>query len=93
MGIDMQTTWILLRGLVREQAHWEGFAERLASALGDGHRVLALDLPGNGVLHRRRSPTRVADMVEAARDQLATLQVAGPVRLVALSLGGMVAMD
>ncbi len=55
MGIDMQTTWILLRGLVREQAHWEGFAERLASALGDGHRVLALDLPGNGVLHRRRS--------------------------------------
>ncbi len=32
-------------------------------------------------------------MVEAAREQLATLQVAGPVRLVALSLGGMVAMD
>ena len=42
MGIDMQTTWILLRGLVREQAHWEGFAERLASALGDGHRVLVV---------------------------------------------------
>ena len=44
MGIDMQTTWILLRGLVREQAHWEGFAERLASGVlltyeGEGHTI------------------------------------------------------
>ena len=89
----MQTTWILLRGLVREQAHWDGFAERLASALGSGHRVLPLDLPGNGVLHREPSPTRVAAMVDAAREQLAALGVDGPVRLVALSLGGMVAVE
>lgn len=87
------TTWVLLRGLVREQAHWNGFAERLAATLGNGHRVLALDLPGNGVLCGRRSPTRVADMVAAARQELADQQVHGRLRLVALSLGGMVAVE
>ncbi|HAV70244.1 MAG TPA: alpha/beta hydrolase, partial [Alcanivorax sp.] len=44
----MPTTWILLRGLVREQAHWNGFADRLAGALGADHRVMCMDLPGNG---------------------------------------------
>jgi len=89
----MPTTWILLRGLVREQAHWNGFADRLAGILGDGHQVVCMDLPGNGVLHRDRSPTRVATMVDAARQDLARRGVDGPIRLVALSLGGMVAMD
>ena len=67
----MPTTWILLRGLVREQAHWNGFADRLAGALGADHRVMCMDLPGNGVRHRDRSPTRIAGMVEAAREDLA----------------------
>ena len=62
----MPTTWILLRGLVREQAHWNGFADRLAGALGADHRVMCMDLPGNGVRHRDRSPTRIAAMVDAA---------------------------
>ncbi|MFP1684373.1 alpha/beta fold hydrolase [Alloalcanivorax sp. C16-1] len=87
------TTWILLRGLVREQAHWNGFAERLAGALGTGHRVLPVDLPGNGVLHRQASPTRVAGMVARLRETLREQGVHGPVRLVALSLGGMVAVE
>lgn len=87
------TTWVLLRGLVREQAHWDGFAERLAGVLGAGNRVLPLDLPGNGVFFRGTSPTRVAGMVAAARRDLADQGVTGPVRLVALSLGGMVAVE
>ena len=89
----MPTTWILLRGLVREQAHWNGFADRLAGALGADHRVMCMDLPGNGVRHRDRSPTRIAAMVDAAREDLAGRGVDGPIHLVALSLGGMVAMD
>ncbi|GAA5120927.1 alpha/beta hydrolase [Alloalcanivorax gelatiniphagus] len=90
---DGMTTWVLLRGLVREQAHWDGFAERLAGALGNGHRVLPVDLPGNGALHRRASPTRVAGMVACLRETLRQQGVEGPVRLVALSLGGMVAVE
>ena len=89
----MPTTWILLRGLVREQAHWNGFADRLAAALGTNHRVMCMDLPGNGVRHRDRSPTRIAAMVDAAREDLAGRGVDGPIHLVALSLGGMVAME
>lgn len=89
----MAITWVLLRGLVREQAHWDLFPERLRQTLGEGHRVLCLDLPGNGELHQQRSPTGVTAMVAAAREQLAAHQVTGPVRLVALSLGGMVAIQ
>ncbi|HEX5678218.1 MAG TPA: alpha/beta fold hydrolase [Alcanivorax sp.] len=89
----MPTTWILLRGLVREQAHWHGFADTLAGALGGEQRVMCIDLPGNGQSHRDPSPTRVAVMVDAARAALSEQDVDGPVRLVALSLGGMVAMN
>ena len=89
----MPTTWILLRGLVREQAHWNGFADRLAGALGADHRVMCMDLPGNGVRYRDRSPTCIAAMVDAAREDLTRRGVEGPINLVALSLGGMVAME
>ena len=78
----MPTTWILLRGLVREQAHWNGFADRLAGALGADHRVMCMDLPGNGLRHRDRSPTRIAAMVDAAREDLAGRGVDGPIHLV-----------
>lgn len=89
----MPTTWILLRGLVREQAHWNGFADHLADALGPEHLVMCIDLPGNGVRYREHSPTRIAAMVDAAREDLARRGVDGPVKLVALSLGGMVAVE
>ncbi|ASK33915.1 alpha/beta hydrolase [Alcanivorax sp. N3-2A] len=87
------TTWILLRGLVREQAHWDDFPERFAHALGSGHRIVCLDLPGNGQLHAQTSPARVDAMVDAARQQVRERGIRGPLRLVALSLGGMVAVQ
>lgn len=87
------TTWILLRGLVREQAHWDGFPERLAGALGEGHRIVCVDLPGNGQWHTQRSPARVSAMVDAARRQLREQGITGRLRLVALSLGAMVAVQ
>ena len=55
----MATTWILLRGLIREHAHWYDFPERFSARLGEGHRLVCLDLPGNGDDYRQRSPTRV----------------------------------
>lgn len=48
-------TWVLLRGLVREQRHWEQFPALLATQL-PGDRVLCLDLAGNGVHWRQPSP-------------------------------------
>lgn len=82
--------WILLRGLARETAHWGDFGDRLARALPQD-RVLALDLPGHGELHRQASPASVPGMAQACRAALAARGVAPPYHLLALSLGAMVA--
>jgi len=87
------TTWVLLRGLTREAAHWNGFDRRLATALGPPHRVLTLDLPGNGTLYQARSPASVAEMAAAGRAELGRRSQPAPYVLVAMSLGAMVALD
>jgi len=86
-------TWVLLRGLTREQGHWGEFPSMLQAALPAGSEVLTPDLPGNGTLWRSRSPASVPDMVEALRDQLRGLGVRGPVHVLAMSLGAMVTVD
>jgi len=88
--------WVLLRGLTRESGHWGRFPEILRHEIGPllpEMRVLTLDLPGNGALHRQASPSRVSDMVESCRGELARRGLHGPVHLLAMSLGGMVACD
>jgi pimeloyl-ACP methyl ester carboxylesterase len=84
------STWVLLRGLGREAGHWGGFLDVLRSRLDPVH-IVALDLPGCGARRAERAPFRVDAMVEACRDALAAEAVAPPYRLLALSLGGMVA--
>jgi pimeloyl-ACP methyl ester carboxylesterase len=86
------TTWVLLRGLAREARHWGDFPAALAQRLPDGDRVLAPDLPGNGRLHRVRSPASVAGMVAAVRTALQAQGGAPPYAVVGLSLGGMAAL-
>lgn len=88
----MGRTWVLLRGLVREKKHWEAFPEKLQSAVPND-RVICLDLPGNGVFCRERSPTNIGAMVIHARQQLKEMGVEGPYYLVALSLGAMTAVQ
>jgi pimeloyl-ACP methyl ester carboxylesterase len=82
--------WVLLRGLIRDVRHWHDFPQRLAEGLG-GVEVTALDMPGNGVLNRQRSPARIEAMVAYARAELLRRGVPPPYRLFAISLGGMVA--
>ena len=85
-------TWLLLRGLTRERAHWGAFLDTLQQAMPQA-RVVALDLPGNGELHAMRSPTDIAAMVAWCRAELARRGVQGPVHLLAMSLGAMVATE
>lgn len=85
-------TWVLLRGLTREQRHWGGFADTFGTRVGAA-RVVALDLPGNGALHAERSPVRVDAMATSARAELQGRGVAPPYHLLAMSLGAMVAVD
>lgn len=86
------TSWVLIRGLTREAAHWGGFPAELSRALA-GPRVVAVDLPGAGRLWKRPCPLSVAAMVERCRDQLNELAVPPPYVLLGLSLGGMVAAE
>ncbi|MZR61758.1 alpha/beta fold hydrolase [Alcanivorax sp. DP30] len=88
----MARTWVLLRGLVREQKHWEDFPAKMQAALPND-RVITLDLPGNGIFYDQPSPTRIGAMVIHAREQLKEQGLQGPYHLVALSLGGMTAVQ
>ncbi|HZY18214.1 MAG TPA: alpha/beta hydrolase [Ramlibacter sp.] len=83
------TRWVLLRGLTREAGHWGAFADLLARR--SGGRVVPLDLPGNGRRWGERSPADVRAM--AADCRAALPPVAGPTVLLAMSLGGMVAVE
>ncbi|MBV8605112.1 MAG: alpha/beta hydrolase [Pelomonas sp.] len=89
-------TWVLLRGLSRESGHWGSFPRVLETVLGgaeNGARLVMLDLPGNGSLYRETSPTQVPELVARCRAELARQGVVGPVHLLAMSLGAMVAAD
>lgn len=85
-----KTTWVFLRGLTRESAHWGGFPQAFQSGLTDAN-IVVLDLPGNGVLHRQRSPLSIADLVVFCRAELCRQRVAAPYHLLAMSMGAMVA--
>ncbi|MDE2606032.1 MAG: alpha/beta hydrolase [Burkholderiales bacterium] len=86
------TTWILLRGLGREARHWGRLPPLLEERL-PGERVLTVDLPGSGRWWQQASPANVAGMVEAVRAELRARSRPGPYVVLALSLGGMVAME
>lgn len=85
-------TWIFLRGLTREAAHWGRFTAIFQQALPRA-RILTLDLPGNGEHHRQTSPLSVAGMVAACRDECVRRGIETPVSLLAMSLGAMVAAE
>jgi pimeloyl-ACP methyl ester carboxylesterase len=85
------SAWLLLRGLSREGGHWGDFPRRLGERV-PAAPIVALDLPGNGGLYRQPSPLRVEEMVDACRAQLAARDIEGPYRLLAMSLGAMVAV-
>lgn len=84
--------WVFLRGLIRQHRHWEDFPQRFQNAF-PGVEPILLDLPGNGTLHDRESPTSIAGMVESVRKQLDRQNIHGPVNVIALSLGAMTAIE
>lgn len=92
---------ILLRGLAREHAHWGSFVDMLQVAQPNWF-IQCLDLPGFGDLSREASPTCIRGMsntIESTLNSSATsiknlISHHTPPRIViALSLGGMVALE
>lgn len=86
------STWILLRGLTRETRHWGRLPDALHEAIGN-ERLLMLDLPGNGKFNALRAPAGVAEMVRFARNAALQSGAHAPYRVLAMSLGGMVATE
>ncbi|MGH6648660.1 alpha/beta fold hydrolase [Aquabacterium sp.] len=82
-------TWILLRGLTREQRHWGRFPATLSRHAPEA-RIVTLDIPGNGRLCAQTSPATVPDMAEHCRAELARQGIAPPYHVLAMSLGAMV---
>lgn len=85
------TTWVLLRGLMREIRHWGDFPGIFKDITGAQH-VVALDFPGNGRLHAQASPASIAQMADHCRKELEQRGCPPPYNLLALSLGAMVAV-
>ena len=83
--------WVLLRGLTREARHWGDFPQQLGEAF-PGAPVICLDLPGNGKLNDLESPPSVEAMAEYCHAELANRGIALPCRVLAMSLGAMVAV-
>jgi len=87
------STWVFLRGLSREARHWGDFPATFRATLGESTgAILTPDLPGNGRRYQEPSPTTVEAMMEACRRDLREQGRAPPYHLLALSLGGMVAL-
>ena len=82
-------TWVLLRGLGREAAHWYDFLPRFKSTFPDD-RILTPDLPGAGKNREMNCSVSIHGMAEWVRRECS---VSTPVHLLGISLGGMVALD
>lgn len=81
--------FVLIRGLLREARHWSKFTDNLQQQFPDA-TISTPDIPGNGQGHHVVSPETIAGMTEALRTQVS---VHRPLRLIALSMGGMIAID
>ncbi len=88
--------WLILRGLVREQRHWGEFAPQFEAGLKEKDpqaKVFTLDFAGFGTESERFSPTTIDEIVDDLRARWSALPASGEWFLLAVSLGGMVAMN
>lgn len=81
--------FVLIRGMLREARHWGNFADYFRQRFPNA-TILTPDLPGNGRFCRQNSPDSIAAMTEALRRQIDDKP---PLHLVAISMGGMIALD
>jgi pimeloyl-ACP methyl ester carboxylesterase len=88
---------LLLRGLIRDQRCWGDFPERLATH-APHLKLHYLDLPGVGTENGRECPDTITgiriDVAKRFHDRIAQGKFPkGPWSLMAISMGGMVAID
>ncbi len=83
--------WVLIRGLGRHSGHWGRFSDVFTSTFPQD-LIEKLDTAGNGTENNRKSFTSIAEYVDDLRQRSIALQQ-GPIQLLAMSLGGMIAAN
>ena len=87
---------VLLRGWMRDSRHWESFPDLLGAALAGAGLTANLqlpDLPGNGRRNREHTPASITALATSLRAEFPQRQGRGPLILVGLSMGGMIAAE
>lgn len=90
--VSIQNKWIVIRGLGRGYGHWGSFQNKLGKSFPKD-QVYFLDLPGNGVLNKQKSPLNMTDYIPYLEEQLIRTDYflnPGLTYGIGLSLGGMV---
>ncbi len=86
-----QKHFYLIRGLIREAAHWGDFIDHIKRGYPTA-KITTIDIPGAGIYFRDSSPLSIAEMVEQMRKVFKAHLVIGEENiLLAISLGGMIA--
>jgi pimeloyl-[acyl-carrier protein] methyl ester esterase len=84
--------WVFLRGLAREKRHWGDFPEFFQAQFPDV-KIAAVDFPGLGDFAHISSPTSIEGIAEFTWSEMRKHFPDGKVTVLAVSMGGMVAMD
>ncbi|MEY4615702.1 MAG: hypothetical protein RJB66_662 [Pseudomonadota bacterium] len=87
----MKNRFVLIRGLARGNAHWADFTNNLIS-IHPNLTIELLEIPGNGDRNREVTPIDASQIIEHFRRDLNLAQSCSPVRLIGISLGGMLAL-
>lgn len=92
-GATSDSTWLLIRGLCRQQLHWENFPMQLAQQLNC--RVLCCDIAGTGQEWQQLTPTSITGIMLQLRQTFRSQHpnLAYPIRLLGISMGGMIATE
>ncbi len=92
MNKTKKRTWILIRGLARESKHWGDFIDLMQNKFPQD-QILPIDLPGAGEFHKMKSPSNIQKIVGFMQKTLQEKKPLYSLNLLAVSLGGMVAME
>ena len=86
-------TWLLIRGLCRQQLHWEDFPVKLAQRLNC--QVFCGDIAGTGTAWVQLTPTSITDITLQFRQvfRQQNPDISYPIHLLGISMGGMIATE
>lgn len=84
--------WLFLRGLARDQRHWDEFPN-IFSSINPG-KIHFLDLPGTGKAKHVDAPITITEATDWLRSEWLKLTTfSEPWTILGISLGGMITMD